>query len=490
MLFLMLVSLYTSRIILNALGIEDYGVYNVVGGVVAMFGVLSGAVSVAIGRFITFELGRGDEERLKKVFSTSMNMLFIIIISILVLAESIGLWFLNSKMVFPEGRIDAANIVYQISLLTFITSIVNIPFNATIIAHEKMSAFAYISIFEALGKLLTAFLVVRTLYDKLIYYAITILVIAILTISIYIIYCKFHFKECKYSFEIDKDLFKEIFGLAGWESVGSLSIILKNQGNNVLINLFFGTVVNAAFGVASQVSNAIHGFITNFMMALNPQIIKSYAINDHNRLMSLIYKGARYSYYLMLLLSLPILLNTHNVLVLWLKIVPEHAETFVRLVLIYMLSETLSGTLKTAQTATGKIRTYKIIIGSINLTAIPISYVLLKIGAPPEVVYLTLIMLSNASLIVRIPLLKKMVGISIRKFLKEVYLNVIVVSAISVVVPFLLRTDEIGWLSLILSTLICLFSVSLTVLLIGLSRTERNELVELTGRHVRRYIKR
>lgn len=480
MLLLMLVGLYTSRIILNALGIDDFGIYNVVGGVVSMFSIFSGSISVAISRFLTFELGTGDVEKLKKCFSTSINILAVIIILVLIVAESIGLWFLNEKMTIPQDRMVAANVVYQLSVLAFIVNTINIPYNASIIAHERMSAFAYISVLEAFIKLVIAYAVMFYTFDKLIFYAALICLTSLFIRLVYIHYCKRHFKECHYQLIFDKIIFKEMFGLAGWESIGSLSVLLKNQGGNILINLFFGPAVNAAHGVAMQVNNAITGFVTNFMMALNPQITKTYARKEQEELLRLIYMGARYSFYLMLILSLPVLINTHYILVVWLKLVPEHADWFVKLILIFALSETLSGTLKTAQTATGKIKKYKLIIGSINLTSIPISYVFLKHGYPPETVFITNIILSQISLLVRIPLLKGMVGISIGYFIKNVYANALVVFFISIFIPlsFYLNISENVY-SVVLSIVLCVICSSITIVLVGMNSGERRNLFSI-----------
>lgn len=354
MLFLMAVSLYTSRVVLNALGVEDFGIYNVVGGVVAMFSVLSGSLSAAISRFITYELGKGNQENLNKIFSSAVTIQLILSGIIILLAETIGMWFLNAKMNIPEVRMEAANWVFQFSILTFAINLISIPYNASIIAHEKMSAFAYISILEAVGKLTIAYLITIAPIDKLIFYAILMCVVALVVRFTYGNYCKRHFSECTYHFVWDKQLLKQMFGFAGWNFIGASSAVLRDQGGNVVINLFCGPAVNAARGIASQVNNAVNQFVVNFMTALNPQITKSYAAGNKEYMMTLIFQGARLSFYMLLLLSLPILVNTHYILVLWLKIVPEHAVFFVQLILIFALSESISQPLITAMLATGK----------------------------------------------------------------------------------------------------------------------------------------
>ena len=314
MLFLMAVSLYTSRVVLNALGVEDFGIYNVVGGVVAMFSVLSGSLSTAISRFITYELGKGNKENLNKIFSSAVTIQFGLAGIIILLAETIGIWFLNIKMNIPEVRMEAANWVFQFSILTFAINLISVPYNASIIAHEKMSAFAYISILEAVGKLTIAYLITISPIDKLIFYAILMCAVALVVRLTYGNYCKRHFSECTYHFSWDKLLLKQMFGFAGWNFIGASSAILRDQGGNVVINLFCGPTVNAARGIAFQVNNAVNQFVTNFMTALNPQITKSYASGDKEYMMTLIFQGARLSFYMLFLLSLPILVNTHYIL--------------------------------------------------------------------------------------------------------------------------------------------------------------------------------
>ena len=363
MLFLMAVSLYTSRVVLNALGVEDFGIYNVVGGVVAMFTVLSGSLSAAISRFITYELGKGNQENLNKIFSSAVTIQLGLAGIIILLVETIGIWFLNVKMNISEVRMEAANWVFQFSILTFAINLVSVPYNASIIAHEKMSAFAYISILEAVGKLTIAYLIGISPIDKLIFYAILMCAVALIVCFTYGNYCKRHFSECTYRFIWDKQLLKQMFGFAGWNFIGTASAVLRDQGGNVVINLFCGPTVNAARGVAFQVNNAVNQFVANFMTALNPQITKSYASGDKEYMMTLIFQGARLSFYMLLLLSLPILVNTHYILELWLKIVPEHTVLFVQLVLIFTMSESISQPLITAMLATGKIRNYQIVVG-------------------------------------------------------------------------------------------------------------------------------
>ena len=440
MLLTMVVSLYTSRVVLGALGVEDYGIYNVVGGVVSMFSMLSGSLSAAISRFITFELGTGNSEKLARVFSSSVTIQLCLCAIVLLGAETLGLWFLNNKMVIPESRIYAANWVYQLSLLTFVINLISIPYNAAIIAHEKMSAFAYISIFEAVSKLIVAYCIVVSQIDKLILYASMLATIAIIIRLIYGVYCKKRFEECTYHFIYDHDLLRQMFGFAGWNFIGASSTLLRDQGGNIVINLFCGPAVNAARGIAFQVNAAIHSFVSNFMTALNPQITKSYASGDHEYMMMLLFQGARLSYYILLLLSLPVIVNTHYILQLWLGQVPEHTVLFVQLVLVFGMCESISSPLITAMLATGKIRNYQLVVGGFHMMNLPVSYILLRLGAFPETVLIVAIVISQLCLASRLYMLRGLIGLKARDFIKKVYINVTVVTMLSTVIPFVLAS--------------------------------------------------
>ena len=435
MLFMMIVSLYTSRVILHTLGVEDFGIYNVVGGVVSMFSVISGSLSAAISRFITYELGKGDKDKLIRIFSSSVTIQIGLGLIILVLAELVGVWFLNDKMNISDGRIYAANWVFQLSILTFIINLVSVPYNAAIIAHEKMSAFAYISILEVIAKLVIVYLLIISPIDKLIFYAILMATVALMVRFVYGYYCKRHFEECTYHFIFDKELLKKMFGFAGWNFIGAASSVLRDQGGNIIINLFCGPAVNAARGIAYQVNTAINGFVSNFMMALNPQITKSYASGERDYMMTLIFQGARFSFYILLLLSLPVIINVHYILTLWLKIVPEHTTFFVQLVLIFTMSESISNPLITAMLATGDIRNYQIVVGGLQMINLPISYVLLRLGFIPETVLIVAICISQCCLAARLYMLRHMIGLSVRQYLSRVYFNVLLVTVLSAIIP-------------------------------------------------------
>ena len=474
MLFMMVVSLYTSRVVLNALGVEDFGIYNVVGGVVAMFSVLSGSLSAAISRFITYELGKGNKDVLNKIFSASVTIQLLLSLIIVVLIESVGVWFLNSKMTIPADRMTAANWVLQFSIVTFVINLISVPYNAAIIAHERMSAFAYISILEAVGKLSIAFLILYSPIDRLIFYAVLICLVAVVVRFTYGRYCQKHFEECHYHFHWDKEILKRMFGFAGWNFIGASSSVLRDQGGNIVINLFCGPAVNAARGIAFQVNNAISGFVMNFMTAINPQITKSYASGDYKYMMTLIFQGARLSFYMLLLLSLPVLINTHYILTIWLKLVPDHAVLFVQLTLLFAMSESISGPLITAMLATGKIRNYQIVVGGFQMMNLPISYILLRIGFIPETVLIVAIVISQCCLVSRLWMLRGMIGLKVRYYIKKVYLNVIAVTVLSALIPIAIsRYMTESFLNFILLTLFTLACTSIIIFYVGCNRKER-----------------
>lgn len=474
MLFMMLVSLYTSRVVLDALGEANYGIYNVVGGVVPMLSVLTGALSGAISRFITFELGIGNQERLSRIFSTSVNIQFIMAFLAFVLCEIVGFWFLNEKMNIPAERMEAAHFVLQCSILSFMISLISVPYNAVIIAHERMAAFAYIGIFEAVLKLAVAYFIYISPIDTLKLYALLLVLVSVILRLIYGVYCNRRFEEARYHFILDCSLLKEMFAFSGWNFIGSSSAMLRDQGGNIIINLFFGPSVNAARGIAAQVSAAVTIFVANFMTAINPQITKSYAKGDLKYLMFLLFQSSRLSYYILLLLSLPIIIETDYILHLWLKEVPEHTVLFVRLVLLFALSESLSSPLITAMLATGKIRDYQLVVGGVQMLNLPVSYYLLRIGMIPESVVVVAIVFSQCCLVARLVMLKKMIGIQIRAYLWKIWLNVMLISCISAILSLLLRSSvSETFLSFVYSTFTCLVSTIITVMFIGCTAKER-----------------
>lgn len=474
MLFLMGVSLYTSRVVLNALGVENYGIYNVVGGVVAMFSILSSSLSAAISRFITFELGKENQDRLVKVFSSAITIQIVLMLIVIVLAEVVGVWFLNAKMNIPIDRMYTANWVFQFSILTFSINLISIPYNAAIIAHEKMSVFAYISILEAAGKLLMAWLITISPIDKLFSYSVLMCLVAVFIRLIYGWYCKFHFAECSYHFVFDKKLLKEMFGFAGWNFIGASSFMLKDQGINVLLNIFFGAIVNAARSIAFQVNIAVNSFAQNFMMALNPQIVKSYASGDLNYVYTLMKQGARFSYFMLLVLSLPIMVRTHYILQIWLNIVPDHTVNFVRIVLMTSLIDSLSLPLQTVAQATGKIKRYQITVGGLTLFCFPLAYIGLELYGYPEIALWVVLLVSVLTFIARLVVLKRLIKLNIRTYLKSVFVNVLIVSVIALLFTYyinlLIDDDFRGMLLVSMSSIMTTLFV---IYFVGCNHVER-----------------
>lgn len=478
----MLVSLYTSRVNLNALGVTDFGIYGVVGGLVGMFWIVSTSMVGSINRFLTFEIGTGNQERLNKIFGTAMAFQYIISLIVLLLGETVGLWFLNHKMVIPLDRLDAANWVYQLSIFSFCMDLIVIPYTAAIVAHEKMSAFAYISIISALGKLVVAWTTMIAPFDKLIWFAAMILVNATILRFIYIRYCRKYFVECRSRFVFDKSIWKDMLGFSGWTFIGTTASILRDYGGNILINLFSGPTVNAARGIANQVNGAVAGFTDNFQMALKPQITKSYAVGNLDYMFKLICQGSRLSFYILFLIALPILLSTHYILQLWLGEVPAHTVLFVQLVLVLTMNESISGTLITAMQATGKIRNFQMIVGSLNLLNLPVSYIVLKFGAIPESVVMVAIGVSVCCTLARVIMLQNATGMSARRFVWMVYFNVIIVAAISSIIPMIVNyyMSECFW-SFITVSVLSIASSIICMLYIGSNYDERKFIFTKTG---------
>lgn len=477
----MAISIFTSRIVLETLGVEDFGIYNIVGGFVAMFSLLSGSLTAASQRFISFELGK-EKSNESRIFSITLTIHITLAAIIFILLESIGIWFLNTHMNINPTRLFAANCVFQCSIVTFCINLLCIPYNALIIAHEKMNIFAYISIFEAMAKLIIVYLLfLFKESDKLIIYAILLLCISIIIRVIYSTYCNKKFSNCKFHYIKGLEYYKDILSFSGWNFIGSTAGILNTQGINVLINLFFGVTYNAARGIAEQVNTAINSFVLNFMTALNPQITKNYAANNFQYLITLINKGAKYSFFLFWIFSFPVILETEYILDLWLVNVPNHTTIFVRYALIYTMCQALSQTLYTAMLATGEIKKYQIIVGSLSILAFPLAYVFFKLGYPPEYGYIASILLSIICLMARIILLRPMIpGFTFRLYFHETILKILGVSIISTlcaigIIRFTEKTiyNINGFSHFIITILICSLISCICIYFIGLNKAER-----------------
>ena len=475
MFFMLLLGLFTSRIVLEALGETDYGIYNVVGGVVAMFTVISGALTTAVTRFITFEMGKGQRAQLSKVYSTAVNVQVILSVIVILLAEPVGLWFIDNKMTISPERIHDARLVMHFSLLSFVINLMSVPQMASITAHEKMSAYAYIGILDGSLRFLTALLISRMTSDRLVMYAALMAGVVLLVRLSYGIYCRIHFPECRYRLLFDRGLIKEMFSFAGWNFIGVASGVLRDQGGNILVNMFFNPAVNAARGVALQLNGAIQSFVTNFMTAVNPQITKSYASGDHEYMFSLMRKASKMSFYLLFVLALPVLFNAEEVMALWLKDVPAHSAAFVQLFMIFTLSESISQPLITSMFATGNIRNYQIVVGGLQLLNLPVSYVCLKMGAAPESTVVVAIVISQLCLFIRLVMLRGMIGLSVRDFISRVYLNVLSVALVALPVPTIISILLPG--GFLVSVFAAFLSAGLSVLFVGCTRNEREAIM-------------
>lgn len=477
-LLIMLITLYTSREVLNTLGVEDYGIYNVVGGVVTMFTVISGSLSTSISRFITFEIGHGDFERLKKIFSTSVNIQVCISVVVLILVEVFGLWFLNNKMNIPVERIEAANWVLQCSLASFIIGLISIPYNACIIAHERMSAFAYISVMEAVLKLVVVYMLLISPYDKLATYTVLLVVVSLLVRLIYGVYCHQHFAESHYAFVNDKSLVKEMTSFAGWSFFGNGAYMLNTQGVDMLINVFFGVTFNAARGVAGQVQHAVMQFVNNFTVAMNPQITKSYAANEMGYMYKLICRGAKYSYFLTLIFISPIVCEAEYILGLWLKTVPEHTPIFLRLTLLGALVTGMGNTLLVGVLASGNIKCYQLWITMVGCLVFPLTWIAFKAGLPAYATYVIYIFVYYLLVFVRLVIARKIIGIPIKDYLRDVVLLTFAVTLIAFALPMIVvHIMNPSFVRLCVTILSALFSTFLGIYILGLGKSEKKKVI-------------
>lgn len=475
MLLLMFIALYTSRVTLDALGVEDYGIYNVVGGFVSAFAIISSALSGACSRFLNYEMGRGRMDRLANVFSTAINIHSLLSLLVVLVAETVGLWFLNEKMVIPDNRFFAANWVFQLSLFTFCINLFVVPYRSALIAHERMKAFAYVSVIEGFLKFILAFLIAISPIDRLIFYAGVLCTIQVGIGLVYMIYCKRNFQECTYHWICDKSMTKEILSYSGWNFLGHASGILRNQGGNILINIFFGPAVNAARGIANQVLAAVEGFVSNYMLAVNPQISQSYGAGELDYMRKLVYTSARFSFFLIYILSLPIILNIDFILSIWLKEVPNHSAAFVQLMLIFSMIQSINMPIQYAQAATGRIRNYQLVVATSQLMILPVTYILFKVEFDAEALFYVSIIINSISVYLRVYMLSRIIEWDILKYSKEVIFKVLGIVFVSLPFPLFVKhhfeQNLMGFLVISSISIICTIS---TIWFIGLSCNEKN----------------
>jgi len=476
MLLVMGVGFFTTRIVLRILGAADYGIYNIAAGVVAMISFISSAETSTTQRFLTFELGKGNDEQLRKVFSVATVVHVAIALLLILVAETLGLWFVNKHLVIPPDRLVAANWAYQSAVAIVTLSVLRSPYEATIIAHERMGVYAHVGVLEAMLKLGTAYALSFFGIDKLKIYAVMMALIVAAASFVFFVYCRKHFEESRGAFRWEKELFRSILGFSGWNLFGAFAYVSQQQGTNILLNLFFGPVVNAARAIAMQVFSAINSFVYNFYMAVRPQVVKSFSSGDIAGMLKLVFSSSRYCYYMMLTLSMPVLLATEYVLTLWLKAPPEHTLSFTRLVIVNALIDTLSIPLVTTAQATGRIKVYQAVVGGMLILNLPISFFFLKMGAPPETVYCVSIVLSLICLGLRVLMLKRMVSLPVEAFFKKVLFVIGYVTFLSFLIPGIARhfLSMRSFFDLAVIILLSLVSCTTVVYFTGMNAEERD----------------
>lgn len=475
---MMLVGLYTSRVVLDALGVDDMGIYSSVGGVVMALAFLSNTMSSACQRFYAYAMGQDDSEGLRRVVSLCVEVFAAIAVLVVLLCETAGLWFLHTKIDI-SGRTVAADWVFQCAVLSLVFTILRMPFQGMVVTKEKMKVFAYISIAEALGSLAIALLLARFGGDRLVLYAVLMMLMNTVVTMLYIAYCIHFYPECRVRFYWDKQQFMEILSFAGWNMIGSLSSVCKSQGLTVLLNIFFGNAVVAARHMAYKVYATLQQFSENFVMAIKPQIIKSYSAGDCEGMYKLIYQGSKFSYFLLLIVSLPILIETPAILDIWLKEVPALTVVFTRLVIINSLVEVLVTPLATAMQAYGRIRNYQLAVGGMLLLILPVAYLALKGGCDAPSVFWVSIIISVLAMALRVVMIHHYTGLSIRGYARSVVWPIVMVTILSTLIPVtmeMLMADGIVRLLVVCTATVLMTAAAAFIL--GLTKTERKHLLE------------
>lgn len=479
MFFVMGVSLYTSRLILNILGVEDYGIYNIVGGVVALFIFLNNAMTTATQRYLNYYIGKELKEELKDVFSASIYAHFTIITAVLILSETIGLYVINHILNIPFARLEDANWVFQASVLTLCVQIIRVPYNGNIIAQEKMGIYAYLSIAEVILKLLCVVVLIYFQTNKLIIYSVCVLTTNLIITIIYYLYSINKYKYCRLINKCNKKLYVEMFSFSSWSLLGQSSIVLTNQGCNILLNIFFGVVVNAAMGIANQVNAALMGFVHNFQTAFKPQIVKLYAKEDFIGLYRLIYYTSRLSFYLLYIFAIPIFFHIEEILNWWLGVVPQHTQSFCILIIIYSLFESFMGPLWISIFATGEIKKYQILMSTTYLLILLFSYIFLQLDFFPEIVLIIKLLLSTIVLAIRLQIAQKKITLNIKQFITEAILPVLKVVVLSSCLSYCLYKFFNSQIHYIVMTAIMATLNSVVIFFIGLKKNERDKIYGL-----------
>lgn len=474
----MLVSLYSSRIVLSSLGETDFGLYNVIGGIVVMFAFLNGVMNAACNRYYSVAMGKQDDDALHRIFSVNVVIFLILGAAILVLCETVGLWLLETKMSIPADRMTAARWVYQISILSFLAGVIAIPFRSLITAKEKMKVYTFVSVAEALLKLGVALLLASAPIDRLIYYAALMLAVGIISTSFYISYCRHNYTECKGKLQWEGPLAGEIVRFNLWGVLGSMATIGKNQGVNILLNIFYGPAVNAARGIANQVNVNVFEFVHSYVLAFNPQIVKSYAAGEKDDMLKLVFQSSKFSYYLLFVIALPLILEMKQVLGIWLVDVPEHCVTFATIMMLTALIDANHDPLYYSVQASGRVKWYNILVGGSQLMVVVLAYLILKLFTPaPEMVFYLIMLFTAVAQVIRIVLTHRYVDMSIREYIRKVIVPIVLVSVCSCVLPaivVIMMPESIG--RLLLTIAVSLLSSAIVIYTIGLDRSERETL--------------
>ena len=491
MLFTMLVSLYTSRVVLQVLGVDDYGIYQTVGGLVAMLSFLNGALSTGSSRFLTFELGRKDSDRLKRTFSTTLLMHIVLALLLVLIAETVGLWFVYNKLVIAPERMSAAIFAYHLSILTALVTITQVPYTASIISHERMGIYAYMSIVEVSLKLGIVYLLTVTSWDKLQMYAVLLCLVQISIALFYRCYCVRNFSETRFRWQIDRTIAKEVLSYSGWNLWANTSIALNQQGTIVLLNMFFSPAAVAARAVANQVNMAANQFVQNFRTAANPQIVKRYASGDLEGSKKLLLESTKYSYYLMLLLSLPICLVAQPLLELWLHEVPEYTAVFLQLAIVTSLFQVFDTSFYTALYAKGQIRENALISPTLGFLAFPIVYVMFRYGCSPvSLAWAMLVLYAVLGLIVK-PLLIIRIADYRWRDIRSVYLSCLKVTVVAVPIPYTLYSLQDSlfankWLTSVVIMLMSVINVAFATWFMGMDRNVRQKVMNYIRKNISR----
>lgn len=482
-LVIMIVGLYTSRVLLKALGIDNYGIYNVIGGFVGMFSIISGSLVATTQRYLNVEIGKGDKGDTKKVFGVIFGIHFLLAVAMVLLFETVGLWFLNYKLTIPPDRIFAANWVYQLSVLTAVLTLFSTPYIGMIVSYERMKAFAFISLQDALLKLLICYLLYLIPYDRLIVYATLFWIVIMWDQCIYVFYSRKNFKDARITVVKEKEMYRSMFGFAGLNFIGSCSYILSTQGVNVILNMFFGVVVNAARAIGVQIQGAVSRFVGDFMTALNPQITKEYAADNRQESCKLVFRGAKFGFYITLVLTIPIYIYCKEILKIWLDNYPAYTETFVKYTLISFLVSVIAQPFVTLLLATGNLRKTTWWIGGTRLLVLPLIYVCFKIWNDPVWAYIIVLIMDIALTFMRIYILNDITGINLFKsFLTGLLPKISLVSIGCIAVSYAIRLlcgDTFIWIAGYSITSV-LLSIAI-IFTIGLTKSERNSLRQMVN---------